>query len=188
MVLRKLASTLAHDGFHVLRFDYYGTGDSSGGPRDGSLSEWCQNIVTAAADLKECSGVTKVSLLGLRLGATLAALTPMDVTNLVLWDPVVDGRKYLDELRSIHTRKFSSLLYPPRLPARGRGGELLGFPLEAQRLHITDYPMPFGRSTNKQCFYRPRSCRSWPPLSQGGLIDGTGAHLRLSRRARRDRD
>ena len=75
MVLRKLASTLAHDGFHVLRFDYYGTGDSSGGPRDGSLGEWCQNIVTAAADLKECSGVTKVSLLGLRLGATLAALT-----------------------------------------------------------------------------------------------------------------
>jgi pimeloyl-ACP methyl ester carboxylesterase len=129
MVFRQLAVMLARDGFHVLRFDYYGTGDSSGGSRDGNLGEWRQNIVTAAKDLKECSGVTKVSLIGLRLGATLAALTPLHVSNLVLWEPVVNGKTYLDELSEIHTRKFSNLLYPPRLPVRGRGGELLGFAL-----------------------------------------------------------
>jgi uncharacterized protein len=129
LVFRKLATMLARDGFHVLRFDYYGTGDSSGGARDGSLAEWRQNIVAAATDLKECSGVTKVSLVGLRLGATLAALTPLDVTNLVLWEPVVDGKRYLHELSDIHTRKFSNLLYPPRLPVHGQGGELLGFAL-----------------------------------------------------------
>jgi pimeloyl-ACP methyl ester carboxylesterase len=127
MVFRNLATMLAGDGFHVLRFDYYGTGDSAGGSRDGSVGEWRRNIVTATTDLKECSGVTKVSLVGLRLGATLAALTPLAVSNLVLWDPVVNGKKYLDELSQIHTRKFSNLLYPPRLPVRGRGGELLGF-------------------------------------------------------------
>jgi uncharacterized protein len=129
MAFRKLATVLAQNGFHVLRFDYYGTGDSSGGARDGSLGEWRQNIVTAATDLKECSGVTKVSLVGLRLGATLAALTSLSVSNLVLWEPVVNGKKYLDELSQIHTRKFSNLLYPPSPPVRGRGGELLGFAL-----------------------------------------------------------
>jgi pimeloyl-ACP methyl ester carboxylesterase len=128
-VFRKLATMLARDGFHVLRFDYYGTGDSSGGSRDGSLGEWRQNIVDAVTDLKECSGLTKVSLFGLRLGATLAALTPLDVLSLLLWEPVVTGKKYLDELREIHTRKFSNLLYPPPLPTRGQGGELLGFVL-----------------------------------------------------------
>jgi uncharacterized protein len=129
MAFRKLAAILAKDGFHVLRFDYYGTGDSAGGPRDGSLAEWRQNIVEAAADLKECSGATKVSLVGLRLGATLAAQTTLHPSNLLLWDPVVSGSNYLDELRELHTRRFSSLLFPPRLPADNCGGELLGFPL-----------------------------------------------------------
>ena len=129
MAFRKLAAMLVREGFHVLRFDYYGTGDSAGGSREGSLGEWRQNVVAAATDLEECSGATKVSLVGLRLGATLAALAPVDAANLVLWEPVVDGRKYLDELRAIHEREFSDLLFPPRLPAQTCGGELLGFPL-----------------------------------------------------------
>jgi len=73
--------------------------------------------------------VTKVSLIGLRLGATLAAQTPLTASNLLLWEPVVSGRNYHQELREIHKRRFSDLLFPPRLPAGNCGGELLGFPL-----------------------------------------------------------
>jgi pimeloyl-ACP methyl ester carboxylesterase len=129
MALRKLGTLLATSGFHVLRFDYFGTGDSAGSAREGSLSAWQDDIVAATTDLKESSSVTKVSLFGLRLGATLASLTPIDVARLVLLDPVVNGRRYLEELRDIHIRKFSNLLYPPPLPEPGQGGELLGVPL-----------------------------------------------------------
>src|ERR1044071_4528450 len=69
MAYRKLAGLLARDGFHVLRFDYYGTGDSAGESREGTLAEWRENLVAAVKDLEECSGVAKVSLLGFRLGA-----------------------------------------------------------------------------------------------------------------------
>jgi len=54
MALRTLAALLAREGFHVLRFDYYATGDSAGESSEGSLSEWRANIVTARDDLREC--------------------------------------------------------------------------------------------------------------------------------------
>ena len=37
---RLLANRLASVGFHVLRFDYHGCGDSSGGRGRGDLSRW----------------------------------------------------------------------------------------------------------------------------------------------------
>jgi len=129
MALRKLAGHLEREGFHVLRFDYFGTGDSAGGAREGSLDEWRTNIVAALEDLKDRSGVTKVSIVGFRLGATLAAQTNLELTDLVLWEPVVRGSDYLEELRQRHRHEFSSLLFPPELADRGCGCEVLGSPL-----------------------------------------------------------
>jgi pimeloyl-ACP methyl ester carboxylesterase len=123
---RKLANLLVREGFHALRFDYYGTGDSAGATQDGNLAEWRDNIVTAASELRDCSDVKTISVLGFRLGAALAAQTSLDTANLLLWDPVVNGRQYLDELRRTHVSRFSDLLFPPPLPPRGCGGELLG--------------------------------------------------------------
>jgi pimeloyl-ACP methyl ester carboxylesterase len=129
IAMRRLAALLAREGFHVLRFDYYGTGDSAGDARHGSLSEWRENIVAAAHDISECSGARSISLVGFRLGASLAASVPMAMENLVLWDPVVNGSTYVEELRAMHTRQFSGLLFPPPLPVPGVGGDLLGNPL-----------------------------------------------------------
>jgi uncharacterized protein len=131
MALRKLAAVLSRDGFHVLRFDYYGTGDSAGESTDGTLAEWQADIVSAIADLKDCSGATKVSLVGLRLGAALAARAPVAVANLVLWEPVLEGPAYLEQLRTIHRHRFADLLFPIPVPKPGEGGDLLGFPLTA---------------------------------------------------------
>jgi pimeloyl-ACP methyl ester carboxylesterase len=132
MALRKVAVTLARKGFHVLRFDYYGTGDSSGPSNSGSLSAWRGNIVAAAEDLADCSGVRRLSLIGFGLGATLAASLPLEVADLVLWDPVVRGTDYLNELRSLHRRQFAAILFPPRLPRSGEDGDILGVPLSRE--------------------------------------------------------
>jgi hypothetical protein len=50
------------------------------------------------------SGVQSVSIVGLRLGAALAAeavSTGLKVKNLVLWDPVVKGLEYIREMRAL---------------------------------------------------------------------------------------
>lgn len=90
--LRQLAARMSQAGIHVLRFDYYGTGDSSGETGAGDIASWCGDIETAIAELKDMTGATRVSLVGLRLGANLAARVaerrPDEIDNLVLWEPL----------------------------------------------------------------------------------------------------
>jgi pimeloyl-ACP methyl ester carboxylesterase len=102
---RILGTRLARAGFHVLRFDYLGTGDSSGGVDDASIAQWIADIVTAVHELRTSRELREVSLVGLRLGATLAALAAAEcqrVNRLVLWEPVIDGREYLAAQRALH--------------------------------------------------------------------------------------
>jgi hypothetical protein len=63
--------------------------------------------VSAAVDLVRVGGARHVSLVGIRLGATLAASVSVDCKPdaLVLWDPCGNGRSYLREqavLRSVY--------------------------------------------------------------------------------------
>ena len=69
---RQLAARLVGAGFHVLRFDYFGTGDSYGDTGEGDIASWCEDIETAIDELREMTAVAQVSLVGLRLGANLA--------------------------------------------------------------------------------------------------------------------
>jgi pimeloyl-ACP methyl ester carboxylesterase len=99
--MRHLATLLTRAGVHVLRFDYFGTGDSAGDFADGDLKGWARDIETAIEELEDTAGVTRVGLVGMRLGGTLAAAVATkrrDVESLVLWDPVVQGKEYVDEL------------------------------------------------------------------------------------------
>src|SRR6476620_8559273 len=50
---RKLAGMLARAGFHVLRFDYFATGDSAGRDDEGSLDQWVLDVATAARELTD---------------------------------------------------------------------------------------------------------------------------------------
>jgi alpha-beta hydrolase superfamily lysophospholipase len=102
--LRHLANKLASLGFSVLRLDYHGTGDSAGSDLDPArIPTWLANIHDAVNWLRITGGCDKVSLIGLRLGATLAALYAQDhaVENLVLWSPVISGRRYVRELKAL---------------------------------------------------------------------------------------
>jgi amino acid adenylation domain-containing protein len=105
-VFRTLADQLSRSGFHVLRFDYYGTGDSAGSDEAGSLSAWTDDVLRANDEIARRSGLSQVAWFGLRLGASLAALAAKSAargpTRLVLWDPVIDGSAYLAELFEAH--------------------------------------------------------------------------------------
>lgn len=130
---RQLANLLNKARFHVLRFDYFGTGDSGGAADETSPSQWIEDIGTAADELKDITGVARISLVGLRLGATLAWMAGKnrtDLDGLVLWDPVVSGAAYLEELRAMHldymNQELGSNFTPPEPSA---SNEALGFPL-----------------------------------------------------------
>lgn len=103
--LKLLAQRMCGAGFAVLRFDYRGTGDSSGEQIvDGAIDDYLDSVGTAADYLRD-SGVQNLTLVGLRIGSLIAATaaTMLDgVSGLVLWDPVTDGRKFMREQRVLY--------------------------------------------------------------------------------------
>lgn len=130
---RVLALRLAEAGFHVLRFDYYGSGDSAGASEETDMAGWLGDIGAAIEEAKDASGAARVSLVGVRLGATLAATAARgrrDVERLALWDPVADGRAYLDELIALHQAWRVEMLPDARAGAAYRG-EIFGLPVTA---------------------------------------------------------
>lgn len=99
--LRRLAINLAAQGYSVLRFDYRGTGDSAGTLADVTAEDWQQDIRHAVQELIDIAAVPKVALVGLRVGALLAAQVAANnpqISRLLVWDPIVSGQAYIDEL------------------------------------------------------------------------------------------
>jgi pimeloyl-ACP methyl ester carboxylesterase len=98
---RVLADRLAAAGLPTLRFDYPGEGDSLG-DADGPalLDSWREQIRAAVAWMRETIGVREVTLVGLRLGASLAAEVG-GVERLVQLAPIVKGQSYLRELKAM---------------------------------------------------------------------------------------
>jgi exosortase A-associated hydrolase 2 len=86
-------------GYHVLRFDFMGHGDSDGDFRDSDIKSQLSDIKCAKQTLKQnCPELKSFGILGLRLGASLAALaaeSDPEFDRLILWDPIVDGNKYI---------------------------------------------------------------------------------------------
>jgi len=100
---RQIAVQLSKNGFHTLRFDYRGTGDSAENLEDMSASDWLGDIGTAVEELKSMTGLKKISLIGLRMGALLANTISNqrdDIERLVVWDPIISGSAYEEELYS----------------------------------------------------------------------------------------
>ncbi|HEY7449031.1 MAG TPA: alpha/beta fold hydrolase, partial [Vicinamibacterales bacterium] len=128
---RILSTRLARAGFHVLRFDYLGTGDSSGNIDDASLPQWIDNVATAVEELRKWRDIREISLVGLRLGATLAALAAAEsqqVDRLVLWEPVTDGREYVATQRALHMAWVDEVMRDGREPVVAED-EMLGYRL-----------------------------------------------------------
>jgi pimeloyl-ACP methyl ester carboxylesterase len=127
---RKLAGMIAKEGFHVLRFDYFATGDSAGDGTEGSIDQWILDISTASHALRDTASVSQISVVGMRLGAALAAracAAGLALEDLVLWEPIVSGRAYVAQLESAQAT-YLSLIRPPQDNKR-EPHELLGYPM-----------------------------------------------------------
>lgn len=118
---------LAREGFHVLRFDWSGTGDSWGETTDGTLETWMADVASASQELLEASGAKSTAIVGMRLGATIATLAcarGLAARTLVLWEPVIRGTDYIAELEDLDARENLRLLHR----VGRRRDELVGFP------------------------------------------------------------
>jgi pimeloyl-ACP methyl ester carboxylesterase len=111
--MRQLAVKLSTRGFHTLRFDYFGTGDSGGEDSEASPAAAEVDVESAIEGLKDIVGVAQVALIGLRLGATLAARAAMrrkeNVEALVLWDPIVLPEEAAGMMRNLPARTLMML-------------------------------------------------------------------------------
>jgi pimeloyl-ACP methyl ester carboxylesterase len=127
---RSLAARLTRAGCHVLRFDYFGTGDSSGEAEQASISRWTADVIAAIDHVRSVQQTT-VSLVGFRLGATLAATAAAEcggVDRLVLWDPVIHGSEYVSSLQARHRDWLAELVWwIPRSRRLAAEDDLLGF-------------------------------------------------------------
>ncbi len=101
---RHLAATLRDAGFHALRIDYHGTGDSSGDDADEDrLPSWLGSVRAAIEWARAKLGVEKVVLFGTGFGALVAleVASREDVDAVVLLAPPRSGRAWLREARAL---------------------------------------------------------------------------------------
>lgn len=138
-VLRLLADRLADGGFAVLRFDYFGCGDSAGEHQEAHIDRWIGDIGSAIELLANRAPDTPVSLVGIRLGALLAcraALLAGGVERLVLWDAPADGAAHAAELRALHRQMLRTAhVIAADHDRRDPLPEVLGFPVRAHFWH-----------------------------------------------------
>lgn len=132
--LRQLAVLLATAGFPVLRFDFYGCGDSAGDAQEWRIPQWEADLTSAIAEARRRSGAHDVATVGLRLGATVAATvgaTREDICATVLWDPVLNGPAHLHELQKLHSSMLRRAHVLRQAPGQSTPPqpEILGFPL-----------------------------------------------------------
>ena len=109
--VRCLAEQLAAAGFHVLRYDHLGTGNSADCPSGGGLvAAWRDDVGRAVACARRWSGSSHATVVGLRAGGTLALAAAENgplAECLVLWCASASGRAFAREFRALSAASAS---------------------------------------------------------------------------------
>lgn len=98
--LTDLARALCESGLAVLRFDLRGCGDSDGDFAQADLGGWAADLRAALAFVRERLNPQWLALGGLRVGAALAERVAVEdgaASALLLWEPVMDGKRYITQ-------------------------------------------------------------------------------------------
>lgn len=100
-IMVNFARYLADNGIHVLRFDYFGDGESEGLFEEASVTSRLSDICTSIDEIRgKVAGLNNLFLFGLRFGASLALLEGKkreDIKGIVAWEPIIKGKEYLYE-------------------------------------------------------------------------------------------
>jgi exosortase A-associated hydrolase 2 len=142
-VLIKFARHLCRQGYPVLHFDYRGCGDSEGDFEQATLKTRLSDIGKAIDIFLQRTGTVHLSLFGLRLGGTLAALTAAEdprVDSLILWEPIAHVQKYFNQflrMQIVAESTWGSKVVKSRRDllqelAKGRCVDILSFSLSPQ--------------------------------------------------------
>ncbi len=101
LAIRRLTRRLAAGGIRSVRIDYHGTGNSMGDMHDPDRFEaWTASAVDAIERATAADGEPPI-VVALRLGCLVAeqAARVADIAGMVLWDPILDGRRHVRTLK-----------------------------------------------------------------------------------------
>lgn len=142
--LQQLAAKLCNAGYTVMRFDYFGCGNSPGDDDQLRVHTMQADVRSAAEHLRRSSGYQRLSLLGVRLGATIAATAGVaDLENLILWDPVINGDDFTQHLDALHHHALTSQTRFPQLVTTAEPGQAYGHGLcNAKRESLSSLSLP----------------------------------------------
>lgn len=157
-LLKQLAVSLSGRGIHVLRFDYSGCGDSPGTWENTSIDDWIKDISLAATELKDLAMVDNLSFLGVRLGASLlprADLEDLPGNRFILWDPILDGKQYLESLIQLQVKLVNDIrrykVSRSNYFSEHEESELVGYPVsEKSKSQLTQINMSDINWNNKK--------------------------------------
>lgn len=98
--LRQVSERCSEAGFDVLRFDYSGQGNSAGRTSDYTIQDWQNDLIAAADELTDISGVRVANVIAVRFAANLvsALIANREIETLFLWDPILSGNDWLAHL------------------------------------------------------------------------------------------
>lgn len=147
-----LGRSLASTGITVQRFQYLGTGNSDGATEAVTLESMTADTIAATRWLEAGRRLDRVAFMGTRLGASVAAsvASSKKTAPLVLWEPVLDPKKYFRELfrsRQMWAAKESAIGDPTESAARQihrAPVDVLGYPIDlglyesVQRMSLED--------------------------------------------------
>lgn len=143
--IQQLGVQLCEAGFDVLRFDYFGTGNSFGDCDDIRSESLLSDVKRSADSLLQMPGIERFSVVGVRLGATLAANCQFQELPQagILWDPVIRGQAFLSTLEHLdHYARNSQTRFPRRIP-KGAVPQLFGHAWpEEKRSSISRLQLP----------------------------------------------
>ncbi len=105
-LLIQISKSLSEQGVPVMYFDYYGTGNSHGLEITANIERWKEDQKSAASELINRSNNSHITVLGVRLGGSLAleSFSNSNDVNLVLWDPVFNGKDHIKQTRRTQSK------------------------------------------------------------------------------------
>jgi uncharacterized protein len=108
--LWSLGNALADAGVDVLRFDWFGSGDSDGESAQVSLDGWIDDVQAAIALLLPAvDGLRVLAMRSSVLPVLAHAVRGLQPVDLVLWDPWFSGSEMLDHWQRHHAMQFDGV-------------------------------------------------------------------------------